>query len=95
MTMSFSFGYGGSDEGVDGTCSCEGMRGLCDWVASEGSIRTGSGCSSLGSVLCGNRKDKMILQMWHSGGGDDRVLGGRRTRRDGGRCLQGRFLVHK
>ena len=63
MMMSFSFGYGGSGEGVDGKCSCEGMRGLCDRVASEGSRRIGNGCSFLGSVLCGNRRGRMILQM--------------------------------
>ena len=93
MMMSFSFGYEGSGEGVDEKCSCEGMRGLYDRVASEGSRRIGSGCSFPGSVLCGNRKGRMILQMWRSGGGDGRVLGGRKIHRDDGRCLQGRFLV--
>ena len=43
MMMSFSSGCGGSGEGVDGKCSCEDMRGLCDQVASEGSRRIGSG----------------------------------------------------
>ena len=90
---SFSFGYGGSGEEVDGKCSCEDMQGLCDQVASEGSRRIDSGCSSLGSVLCGNRRGRMILQMRRSGGGDDRVLEERRIRRGDGRCLQGRFLV--
>ena len=50
MTTSFSFGYRGSDEEVDGRCSCEGMRAPCDWVASGGSRRIGSGCNLLGSV---------------------------------------------
>ena len=60
--MSFSFGYEGSGEEVDVRCSCEDMRGLCDWVASGGSRRTGSGCSLLGSVRCGSRKGRMILR---------------------------------
>ena len=63
MMMSFSFGYEGIGGEVDGKCSCEGMRGLCDRVASEGSRRIGSGYSSLGSVLYGSRRGKMILQM--------------------------------
>ena len=61
MTMSFSFGYGGSGEGVDGKCSCGGMRGPCDQVASGGSRRIGSGYNFLGSVPYGNRRDRMIL----------------------------------
>ena len=85
--MNFSFGYEGSGEGVDGKCSCEGMRGLCDRVASEGSRCIGSGCSSLGNVQCGNRRGRMILSTWRSGGGDDRVLGEKRIYRDDGRCL--------
>ena len=78
MTMNFSLGCGGSGEGVDRKCSCEGMQGLCDQVASGGSRHIGSGYSFLGSVLYGNRRDRTVLQMWRSGGGDDRVLGGRR-----------------
>ena len=30
--MSFSFGCEGSNEGVDGKCSCGGMQELCDPV---------------------------------------------------------------
>ena len=61
MMMSFSFGCEGSDEEVDGKCSCEGMQELCDRVASRGSRCTGSGYNLLGSVQCGSRKDRMIL----------------------------------
>ena len=61
--MSFSFGYKESDEEVDGKCSCEGMQGLCDWVASGGNRRIGSGYSFLGNVLRGNRRGRMVLQM--------------------------------
>ena len=61
MTMSFSFGYEGSGKEVDGKCSCEGMQELCDQVASGGSRRTGSGCSFLGNVQCGSRRDRMVL----------------------------------
>ena len=75
MTMSFSFGCGRSGKEVDGKCSCEGMRGLCDQVASGGSRRIGSGRSFLGSVQRGSRIDRMVPWRWHSGGGDDRVLG--------------------
>jgi hypothetical protein len=75
MTMSFSFGYGRSGEEVGGKCSCEGMRVPCDQVASGGSRRIGSGRSFLGSVQCGSRTGRMVLWRWHSGGGDDRVLG--------------------
>ena len=78
MMMSFSFGYEESGGEVDGKCSCEGRRGLCDWVASGGNRRIGSGYSFLGSVLYGNRRDRMVLQRWHSVGGDGRVLGERR-----------------
>ena len=42
MMMSFSCGFGGSGEEVDGKCSCEGMRELCDRVASRGSRCTRS-----------------------------------------------------
>ena len=75
MMMSFSFGCEGSGEEVDGKCSCEGMQGLCDPVASGGSRCIGNGCNFLGSALYGNRKGRMVLQMWRSGGEDDRVLG--------------------
>ena len=51
MTMSFSFGCEESGKEVDRKCSCEGMRGLCDRVASRGSRRIGSGCNLLGSVM--------------------------------------------
>ena len=95
MTMSFSFGCEESGEEVDGTSSCEGMQGLCDQVASGGNRRIGNGCNSLGSVLCGNRRGRTVLQTWHSGGGGGRVLGGRKIHRDDGRCLQGRFLVRR
>ena len=60
--MSVSFGYGGNDEEVDGRCSYKGMRVPCDWVASGGSRRTGSGYNPLGSVQCGNRIGKMVLR---------------------------------
>ena len=63
MMMSFSFGYEESDEEVDGKCSCGGMQGPCDRVASGGNRRIGSGYSSLGSVLCGNRRGRMVLLM--------------------------------
>ena len=95
MMMSVSSGYGGSDKEVDGRCSYEGMRVLCDRVASGGSRRIGSECNFLGSVQCGNMIGRMVLQMRRSGGGGDRVLGGRKIHRDDGRCLQGRFLVRK
>ena len=62
MMMSFSFEYEGSSEGVDRKCSCEGMQGLCDRVASGGSRCIGSGCNFLGSVPCGNRIGKMVLR---------------------------------
>ena len=75
MTMNFSLGCGGSGEGVDRKCSCEGMQGLCDRVASEGSRYIGSGCSSLGSVLCGSRRDRMVLRTRCSVGEGGRVLG--------------------
>ena len=61
MMMSFSFGYEGSGEEVDGKCSCEGMRGPYDQVASGGSRCIGNGCNFLGSVLYGNRRGRMIL----------------------------------
>ena len=61
MMMSFSFGYEGSDEEVDGKCSCKGTQGLCDQVASGGNRCTGSGYNFLGSVQCGSRKDRMVL----------------------------------
>ena len=76
--MSSSFGCEGSDEGVDGKCSCGGMQELCDWVAIGGNRHIGSGCSFSGSALRGSRRDRMVLQMQCSGGEDDRVLGGRR-----------------
>ena len=63
MMMSFSFGYAGSGEEVDGKCSCEGMRGLYDRVASVGSRRIGSGCNFLGNAQYGNRRGKMVLRM--------------------------------
>ena len=87
MMMSFSSGYEGSGEEVDGKCSCEGMQGLCDQVASGGSRHIGSGYNFLGNVQCGSRKGKTVLQMWHNEEGDGRVLGGRRIHRDDGRCL--------
>ena len=95
MMMNFSFGYEGNGEEVGGKCSCEGMRGLCDWVASGGSRCIGNGCNFLGNVLCGNRRGRMILQMRRSGGGDDRVLEERRIHQDDGRCLRGRSLVRR
>ena len=61
--MSFSFGWEGSDEEVDGRCSCVDRQEPCDQVANGGHRHIGSGCSLLGSVLYGSRKDKMILQM--------------------------------
>ena len=61
--MSFSFGYEGSDEEVGRRCSYGDKQGLCDQVASGGSRCIGSGCSFLGSVLYGSRKDKMVLQI--------------------------------
>ena len=73
--MNFSFGYEGSGEEVDRKCSCEGMRGLCGQVASEGSRCIGNGCSFLGSALYGNRRGRMVLQTWCNEGGDDRVPG--------------------
>ena len=91
--MSFSFGCEGSNEGVDGKCSCGGMQELCDQVASKGSRHTGNGYSFLGSVWCGSRRGRVVLQMWHSIEGDGSVLGGRRIHRDDGRCLQDWFLV--
>ena len=60
--MSFSFGYGESDEEVDGMCSCEDMRVLCDQVANGGNRCIGSGCNLLGSVQCGNRIGRMVLR---------------------------------
>ena len=63
MMMSFSFGYAESGGEVDGKYSCGGMQGPCDRVASGGNRRIGSGYSFLGSVLCGNRRGRMILQM--------------------------------
>ena len=77
--------FEGSSEEVDRKCNCEGVRGLCDRVASRGSRHIDSGYSFLGSVLYGNRRDKMVLRMRRSGGGDDRVLGGRRIHRGDGR----------
>ena len=59
--MSFSFGCEGSDGEVDRKCNCEGMQELYDRVASGGSRHTGSGCSFLGSVQCGSRRDRMAL----------------------------------
>ena len=79
--MTFSFGCKGSDEEVDGKCSCGGRQELCDQVASGGSRHIGNGYSFLGNVLYGSRRGKMVLQMWHSGGGDGRVLGGKRIDR--------------
>ena len=58
--MSLSFVYAGSDGGVDGKCSCEGMQVLCDLVASRGSRCIGSGCNSLGNVLRGSRIGRMV-----------------------------------
>ena len=58
---SFSFGYEGSDKGVDGKCSCGGMQELCDQVASGGSRHIGSGYSFLGNVLYGSRRGRMVL----------------------------------
>ena len=75
MMMSFSFEYEGSGEEVGGQCSCEGMRGPCGQVASEGSRCIGNECNSLGSVRCDSRIGKMVLQRWHSGGGGGKVLG--------------------
>ena len=63
MMMSFSFGYEESGEEVDGECSCEGMQGPCDRVASGGNKRIGSGYNFPGSVLCGNRRGRMVLPM--------------------------------
>ena len=63
MMMSFSFGYEGSDEEVDGKCSCEGMQELCDQVASGGSRCIGSGYSFLGSALYGSRRGRMVRCM--------------------------------
>ena len=75
MMMSFSFGYGGNGEEVDGRCSCKDMRVLCDRVASRGSRHIGSGRNLLGSDWCGSRISRMVLWRWHSGGGGGRVLG--------------------
>ena len=61
MTTSFSFGYGGNGEEVDGKCSYEGMQALCDQVASGGSKHIGNGYSFLGNVQCGSRRDRMAL----------------------------------
>ena len=58
--MSFSFGCEGSDEEVDGKCSCGGRQELCDQVASRGSRHIGNGYSFLGSALYGSRKDRMV-----------------------------------
>ena len=80
MTTSFSFGYGGSGEEVDGRCSCEDMRALCGRVASGGSRHTGSERSLLGSDRCDSRIGRMVLWKWHSGGGGGRVLGRTRIR---------------
>ena len=77
MMTSFSFGCEGSD-GVDGRCSCEGRRGLCDQVANGGNRHIGNGYNFLGSVPCGSMRGRMVLRMWRSGGGGDRVLGGRK-----------------
>ena len=65
MMMSFSSGCKENDEegGKILLRSYEGRQGLCGQVASGGSRHIGSGCSLLGSVLYGSRKDKMILQM--------------------------------
>ena len=62
---SFSFGCKENDDEGDEMLlrSYEGRQGPCGQVASGGSRCTGSGCSLLGSVLYGSRKDKMILQM--------------------------------
>ena len=87
MTMSFSFGCEGSDEEVDGRCSYRDRQGPCDWVASGGSRHTCSECSFLGSVLHDSRRCKMILQKWHSEGGDVRVLGEKRIHQGDGGCL--------
>ena len=93
----FSFGCKGNGEGVDERWvgSCEDRQGLCGLVASEGSRHTGNGCSPLGSGLCGNRRGRVILQMWHSRERGGRVLGGRGTHQDDGKCLQDQFPVHR
>ena len=75
MITSSSFGYGGNGEEVDGMCSFEDMRVLCDRVASEGSRHIGSGRNFPGNDQCGSRTSRMVLWRWHSGGGGGRVLG--------------------
>ena len=63
MTTCFSSGCEGSNKEMGKRCSFGGRQELCDQVASGGSRHIGSGCSSLGNVLYGDRKGRMILQM--------------------------------
>ena len=97
MTSSSFFGYKGSNEEGDDRWgrSCKGRQELCGLVANLGSRHIGSGCSSLGSVLCGSKRSRMILQRWRSGEGGGRVLGEKKIHLGNGRCLQNQFLVHR
>ena len=72
-TTNFSFGCTGNGEEEGGRYSCEGKPAPCVLVASIGKRHTDSGCSLAGNIPHGNRRDKIILGMWHSRGEDGRV----------------------